>query len=775
MADQQVNILLSWRQSGQNVITEAQKQVNNFAQTLQRGLTLGIGINLANDLLQLPGRIKAIVDAGIQYATTAQNMAQQTRMTASEFQVMGLLANQSGMQVNLLMTAIQHMSQMTQEAIDGNVKIGEAFRELGINAEQFSGLNVPQQLEALADAAQQAGWSTQSLNDIGEILGRRSGPQLESALHILATEGFAGVSDQAIKMGAVLSDQVTAQVAQTGYTIKTTQQAWKVAWGDMAYVLKPVIDLINNISDFLATGIQASLIRFEIYIQHVVDVFRAARDIIEGKDNTRAGGGKAASDRMSLWSQYQAYAAQSEGDVLANMLPTVTPSKGSPLAPDSNSQGKADAAAYEATWKSALAAIKTAQEANAKDAKASGADLAAAWETTWRDLQADIKGGAAAQAEALKQQQEVLEAKTIPLEEQLSEVEKNRAAINENGLLDANTKQTDLNANADEYRRIVTQIIALEQQRLKLTSDPVEIARLQAEIARLRSEAKDYGDTKTKPTKGGQAMAGYAALSKPDQHFQDAGFGSAKDPGALGASMLDIMTKAGTLADQVNEHFKEIASTISGSITSNLDGVIERTTSWHTAISNIGHAIENSIVNSLVQMATSFVETAIMAKLLAIVWGPAAFAAATATAGGAAVAGMAAVQGGMGMAFAAEGGVFDGDPREVRGVFHGGEGIVKASSIRMPGVAAVVHALNDGDYFGALASLADGAYGRLGARVGSPGGGGLAGAKSSADQGNTLGILVSDDRQEIARQMRSRPGQKSVIETVRNNLGEFFA
>jgi hypothetical protein len=862
--NEQISITLAFKKDDAALISVT-KQVQGFLDTLSKGVDLGIGVNLANGLLAIPGQFRAAISASVEYASTVRNMALETRTTASAMQVLMLLASETGASITALTAAEQHMSLAAEQATDGNAKMADAFRRLGINAQEFTGLSVPDQLQEVADAAKKAGWDTQSMNDIAEVLGKRTAPQLMGALRALADQGFRGVSQAAIEAGAVLSDQVTADVAKLGDEWKTTGQIWKTTGAMFAEYLKPLLDVIATISDKIALLIQRTILGAHLLAADL----KAVWDTIPQFFHSQMDG--------SLAQQLAKNVEIAGALVNAKFTPVVTKQTQTAVSPQESSAKIKKDADEVARLSIELEKLKHEAEEAAMSASERAADLAKRvteantailayskshagdlskdpaflkLEITREQLEkeyelaqktaeraakeeqaATARAAKAAAEKADKDQIAISLAAEIPLRERLADIEKERSLITQNHLLDNITKQARLNDNAEAYRKIVEQIVALEKLRYATAKDPLEVARLKAEIARLQTGAREYGRREEQPTKEQSSAAAFGKLGDPTQHFQS-------PQGGLIAGLQDFATGMGTVADQIHGHVMSIANGLTSGIGNALHGLETRTMSWGNAFRSVANGLAGSLLQAGNQMVANWIVTE-SAKTLISAGGAEArtaiageetvftlihaairFAAHAASEAGKtavtllqtpiriasivaesmanivsaatgalsamssipyvgpflAIGAMAAIiAAGVGLVksvgkgFRTGGYTGDGPEDGVAGNVHYREGVIHAPAMRGPGMFEALAAINAGDRLRAIAALGAGAVGSLSRRAG-----GLASAKSSADSGKALGIFVGDDRQNIARQMRGSQGKKSIIDTVRDSRGQFF-
>ena len=229
--EQEVSVKLSFTEAG---VAQVKQQYNEFFEELKVGFNLNIGAKFAEGLTEIPALIQEVSAKASEYAESVVNMATQTRTTTDAMQVLSLLAAQSGVEVGKLTMAVQAMSTGAETAVNGPGKMADAFKDLGINAKDFSALSVPEQLQALGRAGEAAGWSTNALNDLTEILGKKNMPQLLEILKkVSGPEGFQGYADEAVKAGLVVSESTLEANRKIAESVKETDRLASVAYSNM--------------------------------------------------------------------------------------------------------------------------------------------------------------------------------------------------------------------------------------------------------------------------------------------------------------------------------------------------------------------------------------------------------------------------------------------------------------------------------------------------------------------------------------------------------------
>ena len=161
--------------------------------------------------------------SAIRLGSELNDLARQTRTNVESLQALRHVARETGASNNALERALRNVTTRTEDALDGNTRLSDAFQRLGINIEEFNRLPTERKLEELAKAQRNAGDSTRAFSDVARILGERSGPELQGVLDTLAKDGFDGVRDAADEAGQIMSQRAAASMdllSNTGTGLK---------------------------------------------------------------------------------------------------------------------------------------------------------------------------------------------------------------------------------------------------------------------------------------------------------------------------------------------------------------------------------------------------------------------------------------------------------------------------------------------------------------------------------------------------------------------------
>ncbi|MEQ9823487.1 MAG: hypothetical protein ABQ298_03800 [Puniceicoccaceae bacterium] len=248
---------------------------------------------------------------------------------------------------------------------------------------------------------------------------------------------------------------------------------------------------------------------------------------------------------------------------------------------------------------------------------------------------------------------------------------------------------------------------------------------------------------------------------------------------------LDNMTEGfATLELSMTNAFGTVVSGAITSLSSGIEGLINRTMTWREALGSIWTGFVGSMVSAfsrmiaeyLVSKATMFaIDKAFAAKSLVmsmasaakslVAWIPSAIAASISSFGAASAIGLAAVIGGLAAfgGFKSGGYTGDGDPSAVAGLVHRGEFVLPADVTSRLGVGA----LNS-----AVAGIRSGRPGAM-APIGMSGGASAAGGAAGSQR--PIYVASFDSRQDARSYLKSKSGEQHIIDIARKHFWEISA
>ena len=154
---------------------------------------------------------KKVMDS-LKFADALMDDAEALRTNVETLQVLRVTAEEAGAGAKTLDKGIVSLQKSLLDAANGNEKLSDAFKTLGVDAESLLALPLEEQMEALGRAYITSGEGLESYGAIMEILGAQNGPKLIGTLKELGKEGFESVTDAAKSTGRVLEDEFVKQL-----------------------------------------------------------------------------------------------------------------------------------------------------------------------------------------------------------------------------------------------------------------------------------------------------------------------------------------------------------------------------------------------------------------------------------------------------------------------------------------------------------------------------------------------------------------------------------
>jgi len=158
-------------------------------------------------------------------------------IASKEFAGLAHASRIAGVEVNTLDKGLLRMTQGIAEAAEGTGEAADAFRRLGINAQELSMMSVEKQFGTIADAVNKVGNNTQALNAIMDIFGTRA-----ASLRNVLKEGSTGLrhlSDEAKILGIAIGEEQLKKVEDMNDAITRLQEAWGGAKNELTINIAP--------------------------------------------------------------------------------------------------------------------------------------------------------------------------------------------------------------------------------------------------------------------------------------------------------------------------------------------------------------------------------------------------------------------------------------------------------------------------------------------------------------------------------------------------------
>lgn len=235
-------------------IKELGNQLKNLktqeAATASSSLTLSSalkGIAFSAVAYSVAAFAKSVFDAGTQIARTSQI----TGASATTIGVFHKAAGDLGVDAERVDMGFVRLSRSILNFQTGNIQTVAAFKQLGISAKDFVGLNTDQKIKLVTDRLGGMAEGTNRAALAQQLLGRGGAAALP-VLQQLAGEGFAAVEAEARKMGILLDNQT----AQSMLSMKESLEDLKSeAEGAATQLEVGLIPAITNVASAIVQAI----------------------------------------------------------------------------------------------------------------------------------------------------------------------------------------------------------------------------------------------------------------------------------------------------------------------------------------------------------------------------------------------------------------------------------------------------------------------------------------------------------------------------------------
>lgn len=202
-----------------------------------------IGLTLTAIGGVVTGAFAAMVGAAVEYGDEIYEVSQRTGIATETLSKLRYVAEQTESSFEAVSTGLRYLSKNIYEASTGSTKANEAFRELGISVTD----NVTGKLLSAENAFLQIADKFKGLDDATaksalamEIFGR-GGAALIPVLN-LGSEGITRLSEQAEKLGVVLTAQNAKSIDQFSDDMKSMKASIGGLWLNLTTLLLPALD-----------------------------------------------------------------------------------------------------------------------------------------------------------------------------------------------------------------------------------------------------------------------------------------------------------------------------------------------------------------------------------------------------------------------------------------------------------------------------------------------------------------------------------------------------
>lgn len=190
----------------------------------------------------------------LDFADSVQKLSIQTGASTEFLSEIRFAAEQTGVSFDGFTRSISLMQDNLIEARKGTKAQADAFKELGIDAEQFANLRVDDQVSILAEELSQLDNQAQKVNIARDIFGRSGAEFLQLAEN--GAQGIADLRSEAAQLGLTLSQDAANQAAAANDALNRLRRSGTGLTQTLAIQLGPTIE---NVANFLSQSMAPTL------------------------------------------------------------------------------------------------------------------------------------------------------------------------------------------------------------------------------------------------------------------------------------------------------------------------------------------------------------------------------------------------------------------------------------------------------------------------------------------------------------------------------------
>ena len=216
---------------------------DNFGKIADAAKTMAEALGVAFTVDYIKDNIKKAID----YADAMSDLAGKTGIAVEQLTAMEYALNFSDATLENYTDGLQKLTVNMVSSVEGNKDLTDTFKKLGVSVVDAQG-NVRQSKDVFLDAAdaiskmQDGAVKTDTAM---KLFGKSAGPELIPFLN-QGKEGIKELTDEAQKMGAVVSTEMAEQSAQFNDNMAKMGYAAKGAWNVLASELLPTLNATSE-------------------------------------------------------------------------------------------------------------------------------------------------------------------------------------------------------------------------------------------------------------------------------------------------------------------------------------------------------------------------------------------------------------------------------------------------------------------------------------------------------------------------------------------------
>jgi hypothetical protein len=206
-------------------LSALQNEVKSFSSEVKNMLAGGFAVG------SLFEGLKGAIEKGDQL----QDVAEKFGISASKLQMLGNAASVYGSSVENISAGLNKLSLAQQKATSGDEGLIATFKEVGVSIEDLKSMGPEDIFLKISDSFASGANDGRQFVLVNELLGKA-----QTDLIKVMNQGSAAIIDQGNAMG-VWSDETISSLSAASDTIKTLQNLFTVAFGNIASFLTPAI------------------------------------------------------------------------------------------------------------------------------------------------------------------------------------------------------------------------------------------------------------------------------------------------------------------------------------------------------------------------------------------------------------------------------------------------------------------------------------------------------------------------------------------------------
>jgi hypothetical protein len=173
-----------------------------------------------------------------------QDIAEKFGISASKLQLLGNAASVFGSGVEAVSAGLNKLSLAQQKAISGDEGLISTFKEVGITLQDLEKLTAEDVFLRISDSFSSGANEGRQFIIVNELLGKA-----QTDLIKVMNQGSAAIIEQGSSMG-VWSDETIAKLSAASDAIKTFQNTMTIAFGTLAQIAMPLIEVFQDLAQF---------------------------------------------------------------------------------------------------------------------------------------------------------------------------------------------------------------------------------------------------------------------------------------------------------------------------------------------------------------------------------------------------------------------------------------------------------------------------------------------------------------------------------------------